>query len=280
MMKKSLLVAMVMVFLGILGTITGAVLADSSPWLSCPAGYTTAASWGGGSNDYLDKVPATRNSVALNFSLADTSNVVLDVWSGVGHPELGCQAGDNNDGGMYPGYCDDSTQVNESFYVIFNGSTLATVNDHGTDQWMEYGDVSLGQLGAGSYSVTLQHVMLGTETYDSVFYDVELCTQVVPSGWDKSSLQFVGSTTVSNGIVSATICNYGETMMGTTTWELWQADKGNPKNGAVIASGTVNALASGECQVLEYNVGGLGGNFKFEAYQRPGHPGTGVLWSD
>jgi len=83
----------------------------------------------------------------------------------------------------------------------------------------------------------------------------------------------------------AQVCNGddSEDMAGPTTWELYWRASGNPKNGNVIASGTIDPLATGECQILTYdpsdNPNGASGNYMFRAYQRPGHPGTGELWS-
>ena len=105
-------------------------------------------------------------------------------------------------------------------------------------------------------------------------------------GWDHSSLYFDAGCDGDCDEITATVCNGddSEDMEGTTTWELYWIVTGNPQGGTVIASGTINALAAGECQVLTYDPGdnsnGASGNYMFKAYQRPGHPGQGVLWSD
>lgn len=73
-------------------------------------------------------------------------------------------------------------------------------------------------------------------------------------------------------------------MTGPSTWELYWIAAGNPKEGVAITSGSINTLAAGQCQVLTYNPAdnphGSSGNYIFKAYQRPGHAGTGVLWSN
>ena len=104
--------------------------------------------------------------------------------------------------------------------------------------------------------------------------------------WDRSSLYFESGCDGDCDEITATVCNGedSEDMEGTTTWELYWIASGNPQDGTVIASGNINALAAGECQVLTYdpndNPNGASGNYMFKAYQRPDHPGTGELWSD
>ena len=67
-------------------------------------------------------------------------------------------------------------------------------------------------------------------------------------------------------------------MAGSTRWELYWALSGNPKDGVIIASGSIGPLAAGACQTLTHAPSGSG-NYMFKAYQRPGHPGTGEIWS-
>ncbi len=111
--------------------------------------------------------------------------------------------------------------------------------------------------------------------------------QAKPEGrpdWDRSSLSFDESycCKVTDGnIVSAKVINGADSrpMEGTTIWELWYAETGNPKNGTKVAEGVIPALNSGESYVIDYEVT-ASGNYKFMAYQREGHPGIGVLWSE
>jgi YqxM protein len=102
------------------------------------------------------------------------------------------------------------------------------------------------------------------------------------SSWDKSSLSFTTENVRCNGI-SATIKNGQDlqAMQGEVAYEVFWSANGNPKDGEVVYSGVVNALTSGETQELTYTPDQLlDGNYMFKAYQRPGHPGKGVLWSD
>lgn len=107
-----------------------------------------------------------------------------------------------------------------------------------------------------------------------------------PDGWDKSSLSFTAGCEGDCEQVRATVCNGADSrdMQGPSSWELYWSASGNPKNGSVIASGTINPLAAGACQTLTYNPAdnpnGASGNYMFKAYQRPGHPGKGELWSE
>ena len=116
--------------------------------------------------------------------------------------------------------------------------------------------------------------------------DDDATVTITGEEWDKSSLYFSAGCDGDCEEITATVCNGADSgdMQGTTTWELYWIASGNPKDGTVIASGTINALAADECQVLTYNPAdnpnGASGNYMFKAYQRPGHPGTGELWSD
>ncbi|OGM17046.1 amyloid fiber anchoring/assembly protein TapA, partial [Candidatus Woesebacteria bacterium RBG_19FT_COMBO_37_29] len=104
-----------------------------------------------------------------------------------------------------------------------------------------------------------------------------------PSTWDKSSLYFDEEFGCKESCeeVRVRVCNGedAEDMQGTSTWELYFAEIGNPKDGEKIANGIAETLTSGECQELSF-VPTEGGNYMFKAYQRPGHPGTGELWSE
>ncbi|MGQ9602386.1 MAG: DUF7507 domain-containing protein, partial [Candidatus Bipolaricaulia bacterium] len=101
-------------------------------------------------------------------------------------------------------------------------------------------------------------------------------------GWDKSSLAFIGDEGWScdgGGKVYATVENRGAAMQGPTTWELLFAKSGNPKNGVIVASGGIPPLPSGGTYTMSFNVT-ASGNYMFKAYQRPGHPGKGELFSN
>jgi YqxM protein len=102
------------------------------------------------------------------------------------------------------------------------------------------------------------------------------------SGWDRSSLSFMVENVTCNG-VSATIKNGQDSRdtQGEMTYELYYAEKGNPKRGEAVATGVIHALSSGETQELTYTPDQLvAGNYMFKAYQSSNHPGKGVLWSE
>jgi len=101
-----------------------------------------------------------------------------------------------------------------------------------------------------------------------------------PTDWDKSSLVFTGACSGDCSELKAEICNSGEDMDGPSTYEVWWAVSGNPKNGSSVYTGTVDALTHDECADLTYNPANQSGNYMFKAYQRPGHSGAGVLWSE
>lgn len=101
-----------------------------------------------------------------------------------------------------------------------------------------------------------------------------------PHVWDRSSLSFQGGCDGNCDGISATICNGSGSgdMLCPSGWELYYAERGNPKRGTQIASGTIPPLAAGECITVSYDPG-ASGNYMFKAYQADGHPGTGELWS-
>jgi YqxM protein len=105
-----------------------------------------------------------------------------------------------------------------------------------------------------------------------------------PPDWDKSSLQISGACYKDDSSVKAEVCNVGDgDMADTTTYEVWYKASGNPKDGGIApgGTGTVPALDSGECTTLSYTPSPCtAGNYMFKVYQRPKHPGTGVLWSE
>ncbi|WP_261133645.1 amyloid fiber anchoring/assembly protein TapA [Bacillus sp. Marseille-Q3570] len=98
--------------------------------------------------------------------------------------------------------------------------------------------------------------------------------------WSKSSLKFIDAggdceqiyAVVKNG-------NDSGKMSGTVAYELYYIENGNPKNGTVVATGTIGPLDTGEPQTITFNPENPG-NYMFKAYQEDGHPGTGVLWSE
>jgi len=105
------------------------------------------------------------------------------------------------------------------------------------------------------------------------------CPTATPS-WDRSSLVFTAGCDANCTSVTGTVLNHGSRMSGTTTYEIYYAASGNAKNGSVVASGTIPALNANASYTITYNPQGVTGNYIIKVYQRPGHPGTGELWSD
>ncbi len=100
--------------------------------------------------------------------------------------------------------------------------------------------------------------------------------------WDKSSLEFKEqSSNCREGTIAAIIQNGSDSraMRGPVAYEVYWIDKGNPKRGTIVAGGQVPALGPGEIYEIVYQPE-LAGNYMFKAYQRPGHPGIGELWSE
>ncbi len=260
---------------------------SAEPTLTCPSGYEVLGTYSGEVFHESDgRVPSIfEANVTLN---TDMDDVFMTVASGVGHPEQGCHIGGGNDGGTYP--CDQG-QLDEEFTVtVFGNGTF--ISDHGEDKWQTFPNIQLGAQNDGTYPVKFEHSNESSFTppsAESVFFKAVICGDPVdppppppppPGEWNKSSLEFRGSTNVSNGTVSALVCNGGDgDMTGSVMWELYQANRGNPKRGDVIASGTFGPLDSGECTTLSVETSETG-NFKFKAYQESGHPGRGELWSD
>jgi TasA anchoring/assembly protein len=100
--------------------------------------------------------------------------------------------------------------------------------------------------------------------------------------WDRSSLEFQGEGyDCVAGQLWAVVKNVnGGDMAGPSTWELWYHPTDGPKNGSMVAGPfTLDPLASGQGATL-YIAPVMGtGHYMFKAYQRPGHPDGGELWS-
>lgn len=100
--------------------------------------------------------------------------------------------------------------------------------------------------------------------------------------WDRSSLLFIDQNE-NCSCISATIKNGQDSrvMQGEVKYEVYWSAKGNPKNGELVYSGSVASLNPGETKELTYVLDPTKpGNYMFKAYQRPGHPGKGELWSE
>lgn len=143
------------------------------PTLVCPSGFTLQESWQG-ELILLGRPPGPVAN--FSFNLAQQSDVVVTLWSMVGHPDRGCTVGQDN---FYP--CDQTDQLNEEFYVDVDAANIAFLPDHGTDQWSFYGDVSVGTLAGGAHSITFRHSQVSiNNTAESVGYKAGLCVRVTP----------------------------------------------------------------------------------------------------
>lgn len=103
-----------------------------------------------------------------------------------------------------------------------------------------------------------------------------------PLDWDRSSLAFDPEygCQATYCLVKTRVCNVGDgLMLGPSTWELWYSAQGNPREGEKVAEGIIIPLLPGMCQPLAW-VALSEGNYKFRAFQRPGHPGEGDTWSE
>lgn len=119
---------------------------------------------------------------------------------------------------------------------------------------------------------------------DEVIGSIHVGWEETSDEWDKSSLSFfaAGTVWIDNRLqIYASIKNGSDSrqMKGPVTYELYWAAKGNPKNGEMVETGQIPALGPGGEYTL-YALPQRVGNYMFKAYQRPGHPGKGELWSE
>jgi YqxM protein len=145
------------------------------------------------------------------------------------------------------------------------------------------------------YCVLLTVIYLSSST-GAAFNDVEVIENRLHVFWenddssangDKSSLKFQNKVgfECTTGFYSL-IKNVGsKDMQGTTTFVLYynaSEDPNRKKLGIEVGRGTIPALKSGESFNLTYlpELIPSSGNYKFMAFQRTGHEGSGQLWSD
>ena len=147
---------------------------------------------------------------------------------------------------------------------------------------MQFTSQSLARTLMASFALMMGLFVASGVTLSAARADQFVAYAQVDGDWDKSTLHFdadFGCQVESCGdTITARVCNGGEPMADTTTYEVWFSQSGNPKDGSVVASGTIPALGSGECFDIVYNTTEPG-NYMFRALQRPGHPGKGELWS-
>ncbi len=150
---------------------------------------------------------------------------------------------------------------------------------------------SMSKITLGLFMLALGMTLFRYDLTKAIFNDEEENKGVISTGtweptpeeWDKSSLHFneeFGCVT-SCELIEAKVCNEegSEEMQGPSSWELYFADSGNPKEGEITTSGAINPLAGGVRQDLSFETE-IQGNYMFKAYQRPEHPGPGELWSE
>jgi YqxM protein len=104
--------------------------------------------------------------------------------------------------------------------------------------------------------------------------------------WDKSSLKFPNKDqnqaiiSCNPNEISVAIKNDGANMTGSTQYEVYYADKGDPKNnGTKIFEGVISPMTANQIISLKY-MADKPGSYQFRAIQRPGHNGSGDLWSE
>lgn len=102
--------------------------------------------------------------------------------------------------------------------------------------------------------------------------------------WDGSMLYFdpfFGCESSCTQIM-AKICNRRnvEPMQGTSEFQLYYNQDGDPQSGVILYSGTVAQLGPNECQTITYDPQNRGGSYRFVAKQRPGFPGEPLVKSD
>lgn len=142
------------------------------------------------------------------------------------------------------------------------------------------------KLGLIFYSLTFSILYLTGHT-SAYFSDAASVNGVIQAGtwWDKSSLTFEQNNKSTNkkdpcAPIQTVIKNDGDgNMKEPVRYEVWWAEKGNPKDGVKVSGGEVRALKNGESMTLSHEAN-KDGNYKFKAYQSTGHPGQGELWSD
>ncbi|MCC5802218.1 amyloid fiber anchoring/assembly protein TapA [Rossellomorea vietnamensis] len=133
------------------------------------------------------------------------------------------------------------------YMVIITGTYLSS----GTGAYFNDHDQVTGQITAGTW-------------------------EVESSQWDKSSLAFINKdqTIVVKACppinISTKIKNNGSDMKGTTEFEVFYKESGNPMKGKKIGDGIIQPIASKQVDVLTFEVN-KPGNYKFRALQRPGH---------
>ncbi|WP_071458508.1 amyloid fiber anchoring/assembly protein TapA [Bacillus massilinigeriensis] len=147
-------------------------------------------------------------------------------------------------------------------------------------------------LGIG-YGLFFTLVLLSGNTL-AFFHDASEVSGSITAGtwqeeWDKSSLKFINGSheqTVNScppAEIAVEVNNGGSDMKGQTEYEVYFAPSGNPKKGTKVGEGKIEPILSGKTALLKFQAT-KAGNYKFKAYQRPGHANKyesrGELWSE
>ncbi|WP_188454453.1 amyloid fiber anchoring/assembly protein TapA [Virgibacillus oceani] len=113
--------------------------------------------------------------------------------------------------------------------------------------------------------------------------------QVIEAGswWDGSDLVFTGKPTQTIKAcppveISVGIKNKGFGMIGSTEYEVYYSENGNPKNqGTKIAEGSIDPIDAGATDTLTYKAEKIG-SYMFKAKQRSDYEGDGkkIIWSE
>jgi hypothetical protein len=146
------------------------------PGIACPAGFELVTVWRRVPPPNIEALRwGIDDSDTYTFSLSDTVNGELVVWSMVGHPEAGCP------GGTSP-LCREPDQLNEHFNIAVDGTFQSYVPDTGNHQWSQHTNVSLPGLSAGEHQITFTHAGNDNGNYPnpSVSYKVGLCVAALP----------------------------------------------------------------------------------------------------
>jgi len=124
-------------------------------------------------------------------------------------------------------------------------------------------------------------IIVGTLTSNTFAYlsDSDSTNISISSGswWDGSDLAFMGKKETENIKkcdpieIRIDLENKGSSMIGTTEYEVYFVDNGNPKeNGSRVAEGVIQPIESGKTVTLTY-LTEENGSYIFKVFQRPGY---------